>query len=91
MTNTLAHAHARAGVPAPPPDARLHHWWEFAPRLPADALHDIEAVPGTRLVFDHRSLRARKPSVRFRNTINVTAPSGRWVPASCLVFRILGP
>lgn len=34
----------------------------------AAGLSNIAAVPGTRLLFDRRSLLARKPSVRFRNT-----------------------
>lgn len=33
-----------------------------------EQLSNITAVPGTSLLFDRRSLRARKPSVRFRNT-----------------------
>jgi hypothetical protein len=33
-----------------------------------EQLSNIAAVPGTSLLFDRRSLRARKPSVRFRNT-----------------------
>ena len=38
---------------------------------------EIEPVPGTRLVFDHRALRARRPSVRFRNTVEIVGASGR--------------
>jgi hypothetical protein len=68
-----------ADVPAPLPAERLQHWWELGPRAPFDPARDIEHVPGTRLSFDARSLRARRPSVRFRNTINVLAPSARWV------------
>lgn len=70
------------GLPLPEGE-RPQHWWELAPREASDAPHDIEAVPGTRLVFDHRSLRARKPSVRFRNTINAQGPRGRW---GCVVW-----
>ena len=81
----------------PPPVAevdatkRLYRWWEIAP-LPPGALQPsvtLEPVPETRLLFDHRSVRARKPSVRFRNTLTAPGPAGTGVPLHVSTYAVL--
>lgn len=72
---------------------RLHRWWELAPPGPPDPLRPeppvLERVPNTRLMFDHRSLRTRRPSVRFRNTIHVGLGEGVAVPLHVSSYAVL--
>eukprot|EP00878_Enallax_costatus_P017259 GHUV01018122.1.p1 GENE.GHUV01018122.1~~GHUV01018122.1.p1 ORF type:complete len:528 (+),score=191.99 GHUV01018122.1:3431-5014(+) len=89
---------------APGPSAdRLHLWWELAPadantaaptaeagsRQPGRTGSNISAVPGTCLLFDKRSLRARKPSVRFRNTVHVQSLRGNLLPLHVSNYAVL--
>jgi hypothetical protein len=46
-------------------------------------------VPGTSLLFDRRSLRARRPSVRFRNTVHVAGMHGEVVPLHVSNYAVL--
>lgn len=50
---------------------------------------NICAIPGTRLLFDRRSLRARKPSVRFRNTVHVQGLRGNLMPLHVSNYAVL--
>ena len=46
-------------------------------------------MPGTSLLFDRRSLRTRRPSVRFRNTVHVRAQDGSLVPLHVSNYAVL--
>lgn len=50
---------------------------------------NIVPVPGTSLLFDKRSLRARRPSVRFRNTVHVQDSDGVVVPLHVSSYAVL--
>jgi hypothetical protein len=56
---------------------------------PSRSSSNIVPVPGTSLLFDKRSLRARKPSVRFRNTVHVMGLSGAVVPLHVSSYAVL--
>lgn len=50
---------------------------------------NLQPVPGTSLLFDRRSLRARRPSVRFRNTVHVRSQDGSLVPLHVSTYAVL--
>lgn len=50
---------------------------------------NIQPVPYTSLLFDKRSLRARRPSVRFRNTVHVRGQDGSLVPLHVSTYAVL--
>jgi hypothetical protein len=50
---------------------------------------NLQPVPGTSLLFDRRSLRARRPSVRFRNTVHVRNTDGSLVPLHVSTYAVL--
>lgn len=56
---------------------------------PGKAGSNISAVPGTCLLFDKRSLRARKPSVRFRNTVHVQSLQANLLPLHVSSYAVL--
>jgi hypothetical protein len=47
------------------------------------------SVPNTSLLLDKRSLRARRPSVRFRNTVHVRGKDGGLVPLHVSNYAVL--
>lgn len=55
----------------------------------AETGSNLQPVPGTSLLFDRRSLRARRPSVRFRNTVHVRNTDGSLVPLHVSTYAVL--
>jgi hypothetical protein len=50
---------------------------------------NLQPVPRTSLLFDRRSLRARRPSVRFRNTVHVRGLDGALMPLHVSTYAVL--
>lgn len=50
---------------------------------------NLLSVPNTSLLFDKRSLRARRPSVRFRNTVHVKGHDDKLVPLHVSNYAVL--
>lgn len=50
---------------------------------------NLVSVPNTGLLFDKRSLRARRPSVRFRNTVHVRRQDGGLMPLHVSNYAVL--
>jgi hypothetical protein len=50
---------------------------------------NLVSVPNTSLLFDKRSLRARRPSVRFRNTVHVRRQDGGLMPLHVSNYAVL--
>lgn len=81
---------------------RPFYWWQLAPGDATSAAGEAESshsgannsnlqpVPDTSLLFDRRSLRARRPSVRFRNTVHVQSePGGPLYPLHVSSYAVL--
>lgn len=50
---------------------------------------NLVSVPNTSLLLDKRSLRTRRPSVRFRNTVHVKGKDGCLVPLHVSNYAVL--
>lgn len=55
----------------------------------ASASSNLVSVPNTGLLLDKRSLRARRPSVRFRNTVHVRRQDGGLMPLHVSNYAVL--
>lgn len=75
--------------------SRPYFWWDLAPSTACSTSgsgscgSNMQPVRGTSLLFDRRSLRTRRPSVRFRNTVHVRAHDGSLVPLHVSNYAVL--
>lgn len=71
-----------AGAEVSSSSGHVDLWWELIPPESDAPRRDLEPIPNSSLLFDNRALRARKPSVRFRNTITVPVAASSSAPGS---------